>query len=95
MAPEQVADQGCKGSPQTDVWALGVVLYELLTGHRPFPGPGYDDLTRQIRGLEPPSPSAVRPGLDRALGTIVLTCLEKNPAWRYASAEALADDLAR
>jgi serine/threonine-protein kinase len=92
MAPEQAGGQGEQVSAATDVWALGVVLFELLTGSPPFTG-RRDDVLYQIRTLDPPRPRALQPALDRNLETITLKCLEKDPARRYPSAGALADDL--
>jgi serine/threonine-protein kinase len=93
MAPEQAAGRADLVGAATDVWALGVMLFELLTARRPFPGPRRGDVLYQIRAADPPRPRALRPGLDRNLETITLKCLEKEPARRYPSAGALADDL--
>jgi serine/threonine-protein kinase len=92
MAPEQAAGQ--KGlTVAADVYSLGVILYERLTGQTPFAGENVLSLLRQVRETEPPRPSAIRPGLDRDLETAVLKSLDKEPARRYPSAEALAEDL--
>jgi tRNA A-37 threonylcarbamoyl transferase component Bud32 len=94
MAPEQAAGRRDL-TVAADVYGLGVVLYERLTGAPPFTSDDALELYRQIREAVPPRPSGVRPGLDRDLETVCLKCLEKEPARRYASAEALAEDLER
>jgi serine/threonine protein kinase len=95
MAPEQAAGQVRAIGPATDIHALGVVFYELLTGHRPFRGPSLMETLDQIRNQEPTPPRALRPGLPRDLETICLKCLKKGPQDRYPDAESLADDLGR
>jgi serine/threonine-protein kinase len=95
MAPEQAAGRLRDIGPATDVWALGVMLYELLAGHRPFVGESSDEVKMKIL-LE--RPSALRkacPNLPPALEAVILKCLEKEPGRRYATAGALADELAR
>jgi serine/threonine protein kinase len=82
----------------SDVYALGVVLYQLLTGHRPHQVPGQkddDEVARILSGQEPIPPHVWRPGLPPDLEQICLKCLEKAPQRRYASAAALAEDLGR
>jgi eukaryotic-like serine/threonine-protein kinase len=92
MAPEQAA--GRKDlTVGVDVYSLGVILYERLTGRPPFLGDNVLEVLQQVRGTDPPRPSAIQPALSRDLETISLKCLEKDTGRRYASAEALAEDL--
>jgi hypothetical protein len=92
MAPEQAA--GKKGlTIAVDVYALGAMLYELLTGQVPFHGATPVETVRHILEREPQSPRAVNPKADRDLELICLKCMEKEPQRRYGSAEGLAADL--
>src|SRR5260370_34230291 len=79
----------------TEVYALGVILYEWRRGRRPFGGDTDWGIRKQIAGAEPVPPRRLRPEVPRNLETICLKCLQKDPRKRYTSAEALADDLRR
>jgi hypothetical protein len=94
MAPEQAAGRKNIG-PAVDVHALGAILYEGLSGRPPFQGDSAVSLLTQVANTEPIPPSRLRRGVPRDLEAVVLKCLEKNPAKRYASAAALAEDLRR
>src|SRR5262249_28372334 len=91
MAPEQAEGRSKDVRPAADLYALGAVLYEMLTGQPPFTGTSVMDTLEQVRHREPRSLLALRPDLPRDLVTICLRALAKEPRSRFASAEALAD----
>lgn len=93
MAPELVETN--KATIRSDVYSLGMVLYELLTGHCPFDQEISFQLLRTIVEKRLPSPKEIDRNIDRSLSVICMKCLEKNPALRYESAQALVDDLVR
>jgi WD40 repeat protein/tRNA A-37 threonylcarbamoyl transferase component Bud32 len=95
MAPEQARGDIGNISPATDVYALGVLLYELLTGSPPFRAESVLQTLQLVCDNEAVPPRQLQPHCPRDLETICLKCLQKNPSRRYESAEALADDLRR
>src|SRR5262249_26313321 len=95
MAPEQAEGKSKDVGPSADVYALGAILYEGLTGRPPFAGVTPLETVLLVQATDPVPPSRLRGGLPKDLETIALKCLHKEAGRRYASAEALADDLGR
>lgn len=95
LSPEQAAGRQDEVGPASDVYAIGALLYELLTGRPPFLAQSLQETLILIRDTDPVAPRALNPAVARDLETICLKCLQRRPVQRYASAQALADDLNR
>jgi hypothetical protein len=95
MAPEQLRGQNGRVGARSDIYALGAVLYELLTGRVPFEADSFEELSVKALRDDPIVPSRCDPRVDRGLDEICLKALARDPRDRYASAEAMADDLRR
>ncbi len=95
LAPEQVRDEGCTAGPRTDVYALGVTLYECLTLRRPFEAPKLRDLLDRIVRAPPEDPRDLNPHVPRDLASVLGVALDKDPGRRYVTALDFAEDLRR
>jgi hypothetical protein len=94
MSPEQALGESQRAGPQSDLYSLGVVFYELLTGQLPFEGPAHEVIPRVLHDAPLP-PRRINRGIPRDLEVICLTCLAKAPTERYPTCRELADDLQR
>lgn len=93
MAPEQLTDEGHSQPELADIYSLGVILYQLLTGQKPYDAKSFVGVVDQIRNCEPIAPSLIRDDVPNDLETIALKCMNENPDSRYADCQSLADDL--
>ena len=95
MPPEQAAGDHAAVGPRSDVYSMGAILYESVTGRPPYVADSLPEILQQIRAVDPVRPRRLNPQFPKDLETICLKCLEKQPAARYASAADVADDLRR
>lgn len=95
MSPEQTASENRNVGPAADIYSLGAILYEMLTGRPPFLGSNVLETVLLVRFQDPVPPRRMQPGIPKDLETICLKCLEKSPSRRYPTAAALAEDLRR
>src|SRR4029450_1567047 len=95
MPPEQAGGTRGKVGRPSDVYALGAILYYLLTARAPFQADSLEHLLAQVMNAEPVSPRLLNPSIPRDLETITLKCLDKEPSRRYQTAQELADELGR
>ncbi len=95
LAPEAMSGGSAALGVASDIYSLGVVLFQLLTGRTPYAGASPAELPAMVAATEPPSPRLLAPAVPKDLDTICLKCLERDPGRRYPSAAALADDLRR
>ena len=95
MAPERFSGGACEPTPASDVWSLGVLLYEALTGRAPFAGASIQELAPQIARATPEPPRRLERGISRDLERVCLRALARDPAERYSDGAALAQDLRR
>ncbi len=93
MSPEQASGRPVQLSPATDVYSLGAVLYQVLTGKPAYSGESSKEVLEKVRAAPPPRPSSVLPGVPRPLEAICLRAMDREPGGRYATAVALAEDV--
>src|SRR4051794_2268078 len=93
MAPEQITNQMV--TPQTDVFSIGVIMYEIATGRRPFLAASAGEIAHKVVNEQPPSPKAVNPGIDNAVLNVTAKCFFRDPYRRYKDAKAINDDIVK